>query len=934
MSSSSPVAALSRVRLRPWHLALCVLLTGWVPSLLVAYLSYGTLSRALDEKINADAQSLASALAKLVEDNLVRTGETVDYYRTLPGTAAVLHGALFPATAASPPTRGRAPVAAAGAAPTLAPSPAPSAAQEWLSGIYYAQTRVDGMFLTDPSGKLLAAMPPPSPALLGRDYASEHWKHPTDAANAVAMGVGFTISPAYPRPGDSRLVSSAVVAVRDKGDVLLGYLGADTLIERIGRRLAVTQLTRRGQTVTQIIDGRGFPLFTRTLGANRPEERAGPPELLEAIRSQRAGGQAEIAGTDYFFYPIERAGWTALLEQPTAVVHQPVRDMRSQTVLMVGWLVAGCALAAYLISKLYRRQLNAALIVEREKVFSESILANLPVGIALIDAHGERLIQANDAFLAIARTLGTLPPACAQGSGRKPDPRLPFADLRIADPAALRETLRTGQPFRAVEQRRDAFTVGGDLGHTVFLTINLLRLQDSAGGVLGVLCLVEDSTAELALRQELIDANSTKDQFFAQLSHELRTPLSPVVTMVAELEALTASMDGNAPAARRALEVIRRNVRLEARLIDDLLDITRIRSGKLPLARENTDVHRAIHLALEITAADLREKNLRVDLHLDAVHHHAFADPARLQQVFWNLIKNSIKFTPAGRRLTIRTVNEETPDAERRMLDAGGATVSAALPHVPSSTPHPPLPAPLLRVEVTDEGIGIAPEHLTGIFHAFDQGGSGTTRRFGGLGLGLAISQAMISAHGGTLSAASAGPDQGATFTVELAALPEALPEDANRPATVVPGAKAPAPPAAGARVLLVDDHHDTCLGMSLLLRRRGFSVVMAHCVADALAAAESEGPFDLLISDLGLPDGHGCDLMRALRERPGAPPGIALSGFGMESDLEKTAEAGFSEHLIKPVDFERLDTAIRRLLDGNAPGQAAAQPMAAVRSV
>ena len=896
-------------RFRPWHLALAVLIVGWGPSLAVAYLSFDTLSRTLDDKTTADARSLAGSLARFVEDSLVRTGETVDYYRTLPSTAALLQARPAPPIAAAVAAPVPTPAAAAGrggAAPTRPTPPAPAAfppsriagataaalpaasAQEWLANIFYAQRRVDGFFLTDRDGHLLAAVPPPDPGLLQRPYAVEHWRAGADAilpAEPTADArPGFSISPVYARPTDGRPVTSAVAPVRDNAGTVLGYLGADTLVERMGVRLATHSPSGRTAITPQLIDSRGRPLFTTQLGANTNNDVTLPPVLLAATRRQQAG-QVETDGRAFFFAPLERAGWTAVLEESAAVVHQPVHDMRAQTLLMVGWLVAGCALAAYGLAALYRRQLNLSLLAQREQVFSENILANLPVGIALVDAFTGRFQQANESFNVILRSLGMI----RQGETAVGEE---FAASPLASPRTLGRVLKGGVPFRAVEERREPGT-----NRLRYLNLHLLRLQDASSRVLGILCLVEDATEDYALRHELIEANAAKDQFFAQLSHELRTPLTPVVTMVAELERYVAEQNGTAdPGARHALEVIRRNVQLEARLIDDLLDLTRIRSGKLQLNREATDVHRALRLALEIVRQDLQDKELVVELKLDAQEHFAHADPARLQQVFWNLIKNAVKFTPRRRRLILRTDN---------------------VPGVANgSNGRGPAAPPRLRAEVTDEGIGIAPEHLARIFNAFEQGGSTTTKQFGGLGLGLAISRSLVDAHGGQLLAHSDGPDRGATFTLELDTVP--APAITPPPTSVPVNTPAPAKTQpAGARILLVDDHQDTCLGMKLLLRRRGHDVTIGHSVADGVAAVEgAEQPFDLLISDLGLPDGSGCDLMETLRKRAdGGPPGIALSGYGMESDLARTAEAGFQEHLVKPVNFERLDAAIARLL-------------------
>ena len=222
-----------------------------------------------------------------------------------------------------------------------------------------------------------------------------------------------------------------------------------------------------------------------------------------------------------------------------------------------------------------------------------------------------------------------------------------------------------------------------------------------------------------------------------------------------------------------------------------------------------------------------------------------------------------------------------------------------------------------ISVEVVDEGIGVEPQHLRRIFNAFDQGQSSITQKFGGLGLGLAISKAMVDAHGGHLTVSSEGQGKGATFNVELVTVAAPTPEEtAALPAAPAPAGTNPAADGGGRSVLLVDDHLDTCLGMSRLLKRRGYKVAVAHSVTEALATADG-ATFDLLISDIGLPDGTGFDLMSTLRER-GGPPGIALSGYGMENDIDKSREAGFSEHLIKPVTIDRLDDAIRKLL---APG-------------
>jgi len=250
-----------------------------------------------------------------------------------------------------------------------------------------------------------------------------------------------------------------------------------------------------------------------------------------------------------------------------------------------------------------------------------------------------------------------------------------------------------------------------------------------------------------------------------------------------------------------------------------------------------------------------------------------------LQQVFWNLIKNSVKFTPEKGRISVETLNP-TPDK--------------------------------IEVRVTDTGIGIESETIGKIFDAFEQGQSDITRRFGGLGLGLTISKTLIDAHGGHIRVQSPGKNQGAVFTVELDTIESPIERDGH--AEDQPTARKPdAAVANHRRVLLVDDHYDTCLGMKRMLERRGYQITVAHSAEQAVEKVR-EQEFDLLISDIGLPGRSGYELMREVRLNTRLP-GIALSGFGSEQDINQAREAGFAEHLTKPINFERLEKTIESLL-------------------
>jgi signal transduction histidine kinase/DNA-binding response OmpR family regulator len=364
-------------------------------------------------------------------------------------------------------------------------------------------------------------------------------------------------------------------------------------------------------------------------------------------------------------------------------------------------------------------------------------------------------------------------------------------------------------------------------------------------------------------RAESERANVAKDSFLAMLSHELRTPLTPVLTSVLALE----QTDDLSDEVRASLQMIRRNVELEARLIDDLLDLTRISKGKVQLSLEEVDAHLLLRNAVEICQADIDKKNLALRTDFAAENVHLEADPARLQQIFWNLIKNAVKFTPEGGRLEIRTQNNNGQ----------------------------------LQVQVSDSGMGIDAETLPKIFNAFEQG---DRMQLGGLGLGLAISKALVETHSGTLTAESPGQNQGATFTAMFPVAEHNAGASKNAIPSLPVARKA-------MRVLLVEDHEDTNRSLTQLLRRRGYHVQAAHSVESALEAAAQER-FDVLVSDIGLPDGSGIELMQKLKGDHQIF-GIALTGFGMEEDLRRSHDVGFTHHLIKPVDLNRLDALIQQ---------------------
>ncbi|HKV07893.1 MAG TPA: ATP-binding protein [Thermoanaerobaculia bacterium] len=403
------------------------------------------------------------------------------------------------------------------------------------------------------------------------------------------------------------------------------------------------------------------------------------------------------------------------------------------------------------------------------------------------------------------------------------------------------------------------------VGDQVAVALERVRLIDE---------LTERGREAEQARAEAVAATQAKDEFLAALSHELRTPLTPVL-----LTAHALAADPRLPAdLKPELERMRRNIDFEARLIDDLLDLTRIARGKLEIQPEVADVHGLLEHVVAISGGAFADKGIRPRLELSAEESRVWGDPARLEQIFWNLLSNAAKFTDRGGDVLIRTDN-----------DAAGN----------------------LAVRVIDTGIGIDPATLSQIFDAFEQGGAQVTRRFGGLGLGLAISKALTGLHGGLIEAESGGRGRGAAFTVLLPAV-------SGTPAGDPAGERRLSGPARSRHILLVEDHADTAEAVADFLRSAGHRVTLAGSVREALSRAREaqerrgDDAIDLVVSDLGLPDGSGLDIMPELKERYGLP-GIALSGYGMEEDVRRSREAGFEIHITKPVIPQILSEAIER---------------------
>ena len=364
------------------------------------------------------------------------------------------------------------------------------------------------------------------------------------------------------------------------------------------------------------------------------------------------------------------------------------------------------------------------------------------------------------------------------------------------------------------------------------------------------------------LYRQAQEANRLKDEFLATLSHELRTPLNAMLGWSHMLRSGTLKGD----AAARALNSIERNARVQAQLVEDLLDVSRIISGKLPIKAEAVDLTIAITSAIEAVRAAALAKNIDVQVELDEAAASVIGDSARLQQVIWNLLTNAVKFTPSGGRIDVRLGRAE-----------GQA-----------------------QVTVRDTGQGIPPDFLPHVFERFRQHDATTSRKHGGLGLGLSIVRYLTEAHGGTVSVSSPGEGGGATFTL-------CLPLSHVRQEGARAGAPAPPRPSlSGVRVLVVDDEADARELLALVLEACGADVTSVGSAGEALHVLSRER-FDILLADIGMPDRDGYDLIRAIRDLPpelgGTIDAVAVTAYASLRERDEALGAGYNWHVAKPVD-------------------------------
>jgi PAS domain S-box-containing protein len=513
-----------------------------------------------------------------------------------------------------------------------------------------------------------------------------------------------------------------------------------------------------------------------------------------------------------------------------------------------------------------------------EEIFSQhayldTLLRHVPVGVIISDAPSGRVLYGNQRM---EQLLG----------------HPIIAPRNVAEYAAWRGFHPDGRPYEPHEWPLARAITTGEVvsgeeihiekidGQRLALLVSAAPIRDRQGTILAGIVVDQDITEhkqisdalknsvrlEQQARHEAEMASKFKDQFIAMVSHELRTPLTPVVMSLAALE-----LDPHLPEdLQDEVAMLRRNVGIETKLIDDLLDVTSIANGKFLLQVKPTSIHTLLRDVAEIVCGDVQTRSQKLTLDLEARDDTVRGDPVRLHQVFWNILKNALKFTPGGGEICIRTLNPRSG---------------------------------VISIEVKDGGVGIAAQALPRIFGAFEQADQSKSRQLGGLGIGLTICKAIVDLHGGTIQAESAGLGKGARFRVELR-----IAHDIEKAADKVSDKVKKI--ANSVRLLVVDDHEDTLRVLRRLLESLGYRVATA---ASAVAAINyvSANDVDVIVSDIGLPDASGHDLVREVKKIRNVPA-VAVSGLGSAVDIQNSLDAGFYAHLTKPLDFNLLHATIQ----------------------
>lgn len=566
-----------------------------------------------------------------------------------------------------------------------------------------------------------------------------------------------------------------------------------------------------------------------------------------------------------------------------------------QAWLQIHTMPSPLGLAFYFRDVTKQRRSSGDLEQLSEQIFShhaylQTLLRHIPAGVIISEAPSGRVLFGNERMEQILGHPIVPPKNVAEyrvWRGFHPDGR-PYEphDWPLA------RAITTGEVISGEEihiERAD--------GRRLALLVSAAPIRNRFGSILAGIVVDQDITEhrqtsdalrnsmrlEQQARLEAESANKFKDQFIAMVSHELRTPLTPVVMSLAALEQhphLTQDLQDE-------VGMLRRNIAIETALIDDLLDVTSIANGKLRVDMKPIGIHALLRDVAEIVGKDVEARCQKLTLEAGASDDTVAGDAVRLHQVFWNILKNAVKFTPCGGEVWIRTLN-----------------------------PRPGA----IAIEVKDGGVGIDAQALPRIFGAFEQADQSTSRQFGGLGIGLTICKSIVDLHGGSIHAESAGPGKGARFHVEL-------PVTHAAEAAAIPFADMVTKGANSIRVLVVDDHADTLRVLGRLLESLEYRVATAGTAAAALNYVAAN-EVDVLVSDIGLPDRSGHELVRQVKKIRNLPA-VAMSGFGSADDIQSSRDAGFFAHLVKPLDFDLLHATIQK-----AVREAGSQAVTSVISV
>ncbi|MBE9225910.1 PAS domain-containing protein [Phormidium sp. LEGE 05292] len=562
-------------------------------------------------------------------------------------------------------------------------------------------------------------------------------------------------------------------------------------------------------------------------------------------------------------------------------VYQPLWNAAGE---IEGILLHGVEVTEQVLARQRTEELLKQL--ESERGLLEAVLQQMPGGVIIAEAPSGKLILGNKQVEQIWRKQ-FVPSDNVEQYDRYPGFH-PDGKLYQAEEWPLARSLTTGEIVTGEEIK----ILRGD-GSYGFIEVSSAPICDRTGKIVAGVVTFHDITdrkqaekereqilaREQAAREEAEAANRTKDEFLAVLSHELRSPLNPILGWAKLLR----TRQFNQTKTAQALETIERNAKLQAQLVEDLLDVSRILSGKLSLNIAPVNLINVIEAAIETVRLAATAKSIQIDTNFSPNVGLVTGDANRLQQVIWNLLSNAVKFTQIGGKVEVKLeeVNQQA------------------------------------QIQVIDNGKGINPEFLPFVFDYFRQADSSTTRKFGGLGLGLAIVRQVIELHGGTVLAASKGEGKGATFTVKLPLL--------NRVNKIIKSEKLndlviniDALPLAGVKILLVDDEADVRQLMSFVLEEYGATMTVVSSAKEALTAFNESVP-DILVSDIGMPEMDGYMLLEKLRflptEKGGEVPAIALTAYAGEINEQKALSSGFQKHIAKPVEPETLMQAISSLV-------------------